>query len=323
MKIAILGLGLIAEVVAPTIAKTPGTECWAVAARDISRAQAFAARHGFKKAYGSYEDMLSDPEVELVYIATPHSLHAEHMKLCLEHGKAALCEKAFTMNAAQAREIAEISRETGVYASEAMWTRYMPSRKLIQETVDSGIVGPVHMLTANLSYDMDTKGRLTDPVLAGGALLDVGVYGVNFAMMHFGNDIEKIDSSVQWTPTGVDAQESVTLQYRDGRMAVLTHGMYARGDRKGIFYGENGYIVVENINNPNVIRVFDSADRLIREIPVPEQISGYEYEFIEAMARISAGEREAASMPQSESIALMERLDEIRAQWGLVYPQEK
>ncbi len=323
MKIAILGLGLIADAVAPTIVRTPGAECWAVAARDLSRAQAFAHKHGFRKAYGSYEEMLSDPEIELVYVATPHSLHAEHMKLCMEHGKAVLCEKAFTMNASQAKEISEFSKETGVYAAEAMWTRYMPSRWLIQETLDSGIIGPVHMLTANLSYDMDTKPRLTDPFLAGGTLLDVGVYGINFAMMHFGNGISRIESSVQMTSTGVDAQESITLHYPDGRMAVLTHGMYARGDRKGIFHGEKGYIVVENINNPNAIRVFDGSDRLIREIPIPEQISGYEYEFIEAMDRITAGDRESLSMPQSESIALMERLDQIRAQWGLVYPQEK
>ncbi len=323
MKIAILGLGLIADLVAPTIAATPGTECWAVAARDLSRAEAFAKKHGFRKAYGSYEAMLSDPDVELVYVATPHSLHAEHMKLCMEHGKAVLCEKAFTLNANEARQVAAVSEKTGVYAAEAMWTRYMPSRRIIQETLESGIIGPVHMLTANLSYDIDFKARLVDPALAGGALLDVGVYGVNFALMHFGNEIEKIDSSVQWTPSGVDAQESVSLQYRDGRMAVLTHGMYARGDRKGIFHGEKGYIVVENINNPNAIRVYDDSDRLIRDIPVPAQISGYEYEFIEAMDRVSKGCREAASMSQAESIALMERLDEVRAQWGLVYPQEK
>lgn len=323
MKIAILGLGLIADAVAPTIARTPGAECWAVAARDQTRAEAFAKKHGFQKAYGSYEAMLKDPDVELVYVATPHSLHAEHMKLCMEHGKAVLCEKAFTLNAKQAKEIAALSEKTGVFAAEAMWTRYMPSRRLIQEVLESGIIGPIHMLTANLSYDIDAKARLMDPVLAGGALLDVGVYGVNFALMHFGNDIEKIESSMQWTPTGVDAQEVVSLHYRDGRMAVVTSGLYARGDRKGIFHGEKGYVVVENINNPNAIRVYDDADRLIRDIPIPKQISGYEYEFIEAMERIAAGEREAASMPQSESVTLMERLDEIRAQWGLVYPQEK
>ena len=120
MKIAILGLGLIADAVAPTIVRTPGAECWAVAARDLSRAQTFAQKHGFRKAYGSYEEMLSDPEIELVYIATPHSLHAEHMKLCIEHGKAVLCEKAFTMNAAQAKAISEFSKEKGIYQVEVI-----------------------------------------------------------------------------------------------------------------------------------------------------------------------------------------------------------
>lgn len=323
MNIAFIGAGRIANTLASTMARMEDVNLYAVAARDLSRAQAFAAQYGFDKAYGSYEEMLCDPQVELVYIATPHSHHAQHMKLCIEHGKHVLCEKAFTLNAAQAREVAALAREKGVYVAEAIWTRYMPSRQLINEALASGVIGRVSTLTCNLSYPVTYKERIIRPELAGGALLDVGIYGLNFALMHFGDDILRTDSSVAFTDTGVDAQETITLHYRDGKMAVITAGVLARSDRKGIFYGDKGYIIVENINNPQSISVYNLSDELVERIEVPAQITGYEYQIREAMARIRAGQLEAASMPLSESIAVMERMDSLRKSWGLVYPMEK
>ena len=323
MNIAFIGAGRIANTLASTMARMEDVNLYAVATRDLSRAQAFAAQYGFDKAYGSYEEMLCDPQVELVYIATPHSHHHSHMKLCIEHGKNVLCEKAFTLNAAQAREVAALAKEKGVYVAEAIWTRYMPSRRIINEVLASGIVGSITTLTCNLSYPVTYKERIVRPELAGGALLDVGIYGLNFALMHFGDDIVRTDSSVRFTDTGVDAQETITLHYADGKMAVITAGVLARGDRKGIFYGEKGYIIVENINNPQSISVFDLTDTLIRRIEVPAQISGYEYEIREAMSRIRAGETESASMPLDTSIAVMERMDALRRDWGLVYPMEQ
>ena len=323
MNIGFIGAGRIANTLAGTMAQMPDVTLYAVAARDLDRARAFAEKYGFRKAYGSYEEMLSDPEVELVYIATPHSHHAQHMKLCIAHGKNVLCEKAFTLNAAQAREVAALAREKGVYVAEAIWTRYMPSRQLINEVLASGIIGNVTSLTATLCYPVAYKERCSRPELAGGALLDVGVYCLNFALMHFGDDIERMESSVRFTDTGVDGQESITLHYRDGKMAVLTAGILSRSDRKGIFYGDKGYIIVENINNPQSISVYDLGDKLVKRIEVPGQITGYEYQIREAMARIRAGQTEAASMPLSESIAVMERMDRLRRDWGLVYPMER
>lgn len=159
--------------------------------------------------------------------------------------------------------------------------------------------------------------------LVGGALLDVGVYGINFALMHFGGDIERMESSVQMTDTGVDGMESITLHYKGGRMAVLTHGIYGRSDRKGIFYGSEGYMVVENINNPQSVSVYDQGDNLVKHITVPEQITGYEYQFEEAAKCIAAGKIESDSMPLCDSITVMEVMDGLRKQWGLVYPQER
>lgn len=323
MNIGFIGAGRIANTQAATMQRMEDVNLYAVAARDLDRAEAFAAQYGFEKAYGSYGEMLLDPNVELVYIATPHSHHAEHMKLCIESGKHVLCEKAFTLNAAQAREVAALAREKGVYVAEAIWTRYMPSRAMINEVLASGVIGNVTAMTANLCYPVAYKERCIRPELAGGALLDVGVYCLNFALMHFGDDIERMDSTVRMTDTGVDGQESITLCYRDGKIAVLTAGIRSRSDRKGIFYGDNGYILVENINNPQSISVYNLHNQLVEEISVPAQITGYEYQIREAMARIRAGEIESTSMPLRESIAVMERMDALRKDWGLVYPMEK
>lgn len=323
MKLAILGPGRIADTVAPALVGTPEIECYAVASRNLERAKAFAEKYGFRKAYGSYEEMLSDPEVELVYITTPHSHHYEQMLLCLEYGKNVICEKAFTVNAEQAKQVYAKAKEKGLYAAEAIWTRYMPSRKMIRDILDSGIIGTPNVITGNLSYKLDWKERMVEPALAGGTLLDIGVYGLNFALMHFGNDIERMESSVRMTPSGVDGMESITLFFRDGRMAVLNHSMYARSDRKGIIHGDKGYVVVENINNPNAINVYDDNDQLLAHYDIVELVNGYEYEFMEAVRCIEEGKTESDSMPAAESIFVMELMDALRRQWGLVYPMEK
>lgn len=323
MKIAILGAGRIAGFVAATLSKLEKFECYAVASRDLAKAQLFAERHGFQRAYGSYEEMVRDPEVELVYIATPHSHHYEHIMLCLEAGKHALCEKAFTVNAEQARSAAAYARKRGLFLAEAMWTRYMPSRTIVDEVLASGIIGTPRLLTANLCYPNSNRERLIRPELAGGVLLDLGVYGLNFALMHFGDDIAHIESSVQMTDTGVDGAETFTLTYRDGRMAVLTHSILARSDRRGVICGDLGYLVVENINNPKSVSVYDTADRLIAHYDVPMQISGYEYEFLETKRCIREGKAESDSTPLNHTIRIMELMDSLRSQWGLVYPQEQ
>ena len=323
MKIGILGAGNISRKVAPALVALPEIECYAVASRDLEKAKAFAEEFGFEKAYDSYEALLSDPAVELVYVATPHSHHFEHMTLCLEHGKNVICEKAFTMNAQQAKAVCAAAKEKGLYVAEAIWTRYMPSRNMIQDLLDSGIIGKTNTLTANLSYVISDKQRIYDPALAGGALLDIGVYGLNFALMHFGSDIVRVESSVSKMETGVDGMEVITLHYRDGRMAVLTHSVYCRSDRMGIIHGDKGYLVVENINNPQSIQVFDTEDRLLARYDVPEQVNGYEYEFAEAARCIAEGKLEADSMPHVHTIEVMEMMDNLRKAWGVVYPQEQ
>ena len=323
MNIGIIGAGKIVNKVVQALLALPETHCYAIASRDYGRACDYAEKYGFEKAYGSYEEMLQDPNVELVYVATPHSHHYEHMMMCIQHGKHIVCEKAFTMNAKQAKIVRDAAREKGVYVAEAIWPRYMPSRKMIDDVIASGVIGKVNTLTGNLSYKIDQVERIWNPALAGGALLDIGVYGINFALMHFGWDVERVESSVKMTDTGVDAMETITVFYKDGRMAVLTHSIYARSDRKGMIHGDQGYIVVENINNPESISVYDTNDHLLAHYDVPQQINGYEYEFMEAVACISAGKLESDSMPMDDTVFMMEVMDSLRNSWGLVYPQEQ
>lgn len=323
MKIGVLGAGNISHMVAPAMVALEEIECYAVASRDLSKARSFAETFGFQKVYGSYEEMLRDPQVELVYIGTPHSHHFEHMMLCIGYGKPILCEKAFTLNADQARRVQRAAAEKGIFVAEAIWPRYMPSRQIISDVMNSGIIGTPNTLTANLSYFIGQVPRIVKPELAGGALLDIGVYGINFALMHFGTDIERVESSVKMLDSGVDAMETITIFYKDGRMAVLTHSIWCRSDRKGIIHGDKGYMVVENINNPQSLSVYDTEDKLLATYDFSNQINGYEFQFAECAAALAAGKTEAPSMPMEDTVYVMEFMDNLRRQWGMVYPQER
>ncbi|HKM21618.1 MAG TPA: Gfo/Idh/MocA family oxidoreductase [Lachnospiraceae bacterium] len=327
MKIGILGAGGIAVTMANTLngMKQNGedVELYAVAARDAERAASFAKEHGFTKSFGSYEEMLSDAALELIYIATPHSHHYEHVKLCLEHGKHVLCEKAFTANAKQAEEILAMAEQKKLLLTEAIWTRYMPSRKMLDDVVASGVIGKITSLSANLGYVIHTVPRIMQPELAGGALLDLTVYPINAALMIFGDDIQKIDAMCVKTETGVDGQDTVVFTYGDGKMATMYTTIFAQSDRRVMINGDAGYIQVENVNNYEAIKVYDLDRELIEEYSVPKQITGYEYEVRAAMKAIREGRIECPEMPHSETIKVMKIMDEIRAIYGIEYPFEK
>ena len=325
LHIGILGAGRIAVTMARTICKMNerGEDVclYAVAAREEERARTFAREHGAEKAYGSYEAMLSDPAVDLVYVATPHSHHYQHAMLCLSHGKHVLCEKAFTVNAQQAQEVTRYARERGLLITEAIWTRYQPMRQTLADLLASGAIGQPEHLTANLCYAITDKERIVRPELAGGALLDVGVYALNFAEMVFGR-AQGVQAVCVKSDQGVDISDSITLTWPDGKMAVLTAGTRTISDRFGVIYGTDGFVMVENINNPQAIRVYDRAYQLVSEVLCPPQITGYEYEVREAAACIREGKTQCPSMPHEETVHMMALMDHIRAQMGLRYPCE-
>ncbi len=323
VNMAILGCGNIAGLMAETIRSMSGVRAYAVASRSLDKAVDFAKQNGFKKAYGSYEELLQDNKVDLVYIATPHSEHFANAKLCISYGKPVLCEKAFTVNAKEAEELFRLAEEKNVFITEAMWTRYMPMYQTIKENLDSRIIGDPVMLTANLGYNIRWVKRLVEPELAGGALLDVGIYPLNFACMMFGHDILRMDAHCTYTEKGLDEQDSITLIYKDGRMAVLNASMLGVSDRMGVIQGSKGYMVIENINNFETLTIYDNAYNKLKSYKRPKQKTGYEYEVQACLRALKEGWLECPEMPHAETLRMMRLMDAVRRRMGVVYPREK
>lgn len=322
MKIGILGTGAIAHKMAKTV-KLMGEELYAVGSRSQDKADAFKSEMGVEKAYGSYEALVSDPALQLVYIAVPHPWHAAMAKLCLQHGKHVLCEKPFTVNAREAKDVFALAEQKGLLCTEAIWTRYEPSRGLINDIIHSGEIGDVRLVTANLAYQMSHKQRVIDPALAGGALLDVGIYALNFMLMVLGDGWLGVQSQVTKDASGLDELACMTFTYPHGVMASLFTGYSFASDRRGIIYGTKGAVQVDNVNNPERIRIYDTKRMLVREVPVPPQLTGFEYEVAAARKAIEEGRTECDEMPHGESLRVMELMDALRDEWGVTYPFEK
>lgn len=322
MNFAIMGAGGIAGVMAKTLAQMPEVNRYAIASRDINKAEKFKAEYGFEKAYGSYEEMLLDKNVDLVYVATPHSHHCENAIAAMEAGHHVLVEKAFAVNAEQARKMIAKSKEKKLLLAEAIWTRYMPARQIINAVVSSGYIGEPTTLQANLGYAISHVKRIIEPELAGGALLDLTVYPLNFMSMVFGDNIKSMSGTVFKTATGVDGAENILVEYKDEKIATLFTTVYAETNADGIISGKKGYIRVANINNPEKIEIYAPHHSLIKTIEMPPQISGYEYEVRSAMKAIQEGKIECEEMPHSEIIQIMQWCDELRRQWNIKLPCE-
>lgn len=322
-KVGIIGAGWIAEKMAEALAPLENYCVYAIASRSIGKATEFAGRWNIPKAYGSYEDMVKDNDVDLVYIATPHSHHFPHAMLALNAGKPVLVEKAFTANAAEAEELIETARSKGLFITEAIWTRYMPLSHKVKEIMERGIIGKPRVITATLCYMMEFKERILRPDLCGGALLDLGVYALNFARMYFGTDIVRTVSNCHMGPTGIDLQECISLSYADGKMANLQAGTLCLNDRQGIINGTEGYIRVDNINCPEVVEVYRNYELVERYVKPEDMVNGYEYQVIEARRCIEAGLPESPMMPHQETLDIMKQMDGLRKEWGVVYPMDR
>ena len=326
IRFGIIGAGSIAEVMAKTIRMMNENgdrriQLYGIASRSLEKAEKFAEKNGVAKAYGSYEEMASDPDVDLIYIAVPHSHHYDAVKLCLAHGKATLVEKAFTANAKQAKELIALAEEKNVFITEAIWTRYQPMRRMIDETLKSGIVGEPKLLCANRGQPLTHVPRLVLPELAGGALLDLGVYALNFAEMIFGRTAS-VHAVCTKNGNGVDMNEACTLTFENGGLAALCSSVEAAQDDDGVVYCTKGYIRVRNINNPEAMLIYGRDHQLIKTVRAPEKLTGYEYQVQETIEALEAGKTECASMPHAETIHMMELMDEIREQLGVKYPFE-
>lgn len=322
LNVVILGTGYMAGLMAETIRATGSARNCAVGSRNYERAREFAREYGLKKYYGSYEEAVDDPEADLIYIATPHTVHYENVKMALEHGKNVLCEKPFALNAAQAQELFALAREKKLFCQEAMWIRFLPFYEQILNVLRKGTIGEPVMLTANLGYNVGKMSRMVEPELGGGALLDTGVCLLNLASMIFGDDIVRINSHCSYTDMGLDSQETVTLRYRDGKMAELTSSMIGISDRRAVICGTEGYIVIDNVSNFEGLDVYDSSYKKVVTYKRQKQKTGYEYELEACVRAVQKGEQECSQMPQAQTLSIMRMLDYIRNQLGIVFPQE-
>ena len=323
MRVGIIGTGWIAEKAAITLNGLSTCEAYAVGSRTAEKATAFAAQWGIKKAYGSYAELITDPDVDLVYVATPHSHHYDVTREALLANKPCLVEKAFMANYRQAKEIVDLSRERGVFLAEAIWTRYQPAVKMVRDLISSGRIGTPRLVTATLGYSMGDKPRIMRPDLCGGALLDLGVYALNFVRMFFDADIVSMESQCVKSQTGMDLTNAMSLVLSDGVLCNLQSSAACVGDNIGVIAGTDGNLIIDNINNPQKITVNTHDREFVEDIHVPKQITGYEYQFVACRQALIDGLLEPREMPLEETLYIMELMDGFREKWGVKYPMDE
>ena len=323
MRVGIIGTGWIAEKAAITLNGLKECEAFAVGSRKQDTADAFAKKWNIKRAYGSYSELIADPDVDLVYVGTPHSHHFDVTRDALLAGKPCLVEKAFMANARQTEEIINLAKERRVFIAEAIWTRYQPAVKMIRNLIANGRIGEPRLVTATLGYSMGDKPRIMRPDLCGGALLDLGVYALNFARMFFPTEIVSIDGTCVRSKTGMDLTNAMTLVLKDGMLCNLQSSAACVGDNIGVIAGTEGNLIIDNINNPQTITV-NGPDRVyIETIRVPQQITGYEYQFQACRQALIDGLLEPREMPLNETLYIMQLMDGLRKKWDVRYPMDE
>lgn len=308
----ILGTGRIARTFTEDLLLLPDHIVAAVGSRTLETAEEFAARYGAARAYGSYEELAGDDRIDVVYVATPHTAHHPAARLCLEAGRPVLVEKPFTTSAAEAEDLVALARDRGLFAMEAMWTRFNPLVVRLRELVRDRAVGDVKAVYADFSFAVafDAEHRLWSPDLAGGALLDVGVYPLSFAWMLLGPP-KTVQATASSAPTGVDANTGMLLGYDSGAVALLHCGLQADSPQTATVVGTAGRIeLAAPFYRP-------TAMTLYREGGEPETFTadppghGFTYEAEEVARRLRAGETESPDMPLDETLAILSTLDQI------------
>ena len=321
MNWGIVSTGVIARNFAETARRMGGgVTLHAVCSRSAQSAQEFADRYGIPKRYVGAEALANDPDVDIVYIATPHNLHDEDMKLMIAHGKHVLCEKSLTTDAKQAREIFALAKEKNVFVMEAFWTKLCPLYREVERVLASGALGEIRAVTAQYGYTTAREARKFDPAQAGGTLLDIGVYAIGFACMMLGYAFDSVHSSLVMNSAGTDAVDAVILR-KGGAVASLTCAIGAQMPVFGAVYGSRGRIEIPNFKCPQQATVCIDGEAPYT-IERPFDVNGYEYEIREAMACVAAGKTQSDIMTPEQSIAVMEIMDEIREQNGFRFPFE-
>lgn len=322
LRVGIIGTGWIAEKAAITLNGLSECKAYAVGSRSIEKAEAFATKWDIPKAYGSYAELIADADVYLVYVGTPHSHHYDVTRQAILAGKPCLVEKAFMANRREAAEVLQLAHERKVFVAEAIWTRYQPAVDIIRGLISSGRIGTPRLLTATLGYSMGDKPRIMRADLCGGALLDLGVYALNFARMFFPAAIVSMESQCVKSQSGMDITNAITLVLEDGMLCNLQSSAACVGDNIGVIAGTEGNLIIDNINNPQKITVNGPDRTYVETIHVPQQITGYEYEFLACRKALIEGLTEPNEMPHVETLYIMQLMDTLRQKWGVCYPMD-
>jgi len=318
----ILGPGGIAKAFAEDLKRLDGHAIAAVGSRTLTNAQSFANTFG-GTAYGSYEELVADPQVDAIYVATPHPAHKENVILALNAGKPVLCEKPFAVNAAEAQQMVDAAHKNGVALMEAMWARFLPHYAQVREIIQSGVLGKIHTIQADHGQRLADQNisRLVEPSLAGGALLDLGIYPVSFAHMILGNP-SKITSSAVLTDKGVDAQTSMIFDYADGAQAVLNTTMIEQTPCRAVVAGLNGWLEIDRtFYNPASMRVVLN-DGTTTEYPSSYVGHGLREQAEVFKQLVTSGQQQSQILNWQDTVDIMKTLDQVRSQIGLKYPFE-
>ncbi|HET6569053.1 MAG TPA: Gfo/Idh/MocA family oxidoreductase [Rhodothermales bacterium] len=318
----ILGTGKIAGKFAEALRMLPEAELWAVGSRSHEKAASFASAHGFRHARAGYEALIDDPDVDVVYVATPHVQHAANSLLCLQAGKAVLCEKPFALNVSEAEHVIGVARQEGLFLMEAMWMRFIPLIRRFQEMVRGGAVGEPRLLTAGFGFraDFPPEHRLFNPELGGGALLDLGVYPLHLASMLFGEP-SRIQAEAEMGTTGVDEQNGLVLAYPGHALAVLYSSIQVDTPVEAVLMGTTGRIKLHHrFHHATKLTVESGGEADVVEMPF--EGNGLQFEAAEVMRCLREGRRESDVMPLEETLRVARVLDAVRSMWGLAYPGE-
>lgn len=320
----ILGTGFIAGLQTQDLLEN-GFTVQAVGSRSLDSSKSFAGRHGIPAAHGSYEELVADPDVDVIYIATPHPMHHANALLALNAGKHVLVEKSFTMNAREAQEIVGLAASKGLVALEAMWTRFLPHMVRLREIIGAGTIGEVRKVVAshNQSLPKDPAHRLNDPALGGGALLDLGIYPISFAFDILGTP-SRIHASASMTATGVDRQTAAVFEYDGGAQALVDCELDAASANRALVIGTDGWIDIEHTwYNPVPFTVHAVDGSVVERFEQPVNSRGMQYQAAELERLVGAGETAGAILPPEETVAIMAAMDEIRRQIGLSYEADR
>ena len=315
-RIGVLGSGDIARRISRALRPVEEVTLYCVASRHRENAERLACEFGYTKVHDTYEAVIGDPEVDLVYIGLLHPLHHPYAMKCLAAGKPVLCEKPFAMNLSQAEEMVEGFQRSGLFLGEALWTRFLPARQFVETVLAEDRIGRIVLADVNMICNIAHLDRMTNPEKGGGALLDLGVYALNFIDMFLGLDYADMHTFCSRHATGVDDTEVVALEYPDGRLAACKISMSGCGNPRGILYGTKGRIEVDDVMNFNRVTVYDSQNNPMDQFDLETGKTGYEYEFLACRKAISKGRMEFEEMPLSATLGLMRQYDRLRGAWG-------